>query len=118
MIKTARISETVDGIRLDITIKNAKNHVLSPTWDIVMGLKDGKITWAQYEEKYLALLKKRLKTRSSEFMAVLNMAVDENVYLICFCTDERYCHRRLAKEFLMKLKLEVLEKLLGQGYEQ
>jgi len=106
MIKTARISEKVEGIRLDITIKNAKGHVLAPTWDLVMGLKDGKITWAQYESGYLKLLNERLKTRRSEFVSIVEMARDKDVYLICFCTDERICHRRLAMEFLLAMSTQ------------
>ncbi len=110
MIKTARISEKVDGIRLDITVKNAKNHALAPTWDLVMGLKDKKISWAQYEEGYLKLLGERLKTRRAEFISIVEMARDKDIYLICFCMDERYCHRRLAKDFLLGLAFELAKR--------
>ncbi len=107
MIKTARISEKVEGIRLDITIKNSPKHVLAPTWDLVMGLKNSKITWEQYESGYLKLLNERLKTRRAEFVSIIEMSRDKDVYLICFCPDERICHRRLAKEFFVGLVFDL-----------
>ncbi len=103
MIKTARISERVEGERIDITVKNNKNHVLAPTWDLVMGLKNQKISWIQYEEGYMRLLNERLKTRRPEFVQLIEKSKKQDIVLICFCTDERYCHRRLAKEFLDRL---------------
>lgn len=103
MLKVARVGEKVSGKIVDITVKNNKNHILAPTWDIVMGLKEGRISWKDYEIAYLKLLKDRLETRSREFFEILNMAKTEDIYLVCFCKDERFCHRRLALEFLKRL---------------
>lgn len=98
-IRTGRIGEK----GTDITVKGNKNHVLAPTWDLVMGLKNGKITWIQYEELYLKLLNERMITRFNEFKKLLQEARESDLVLLCYCKDERFCHRRLAKEFLEKL---------------
>lgn len=103
MIKTARINNRVEGERIDITVKNNKNHVLAPTWELVMGMKNGKISWPQYEEGYTRLLNERLRTRRPEFVQLIERSKKQDIVLVCFCTDERYCHRRLAKEFLDRL---------------
>ena len=103
MIKTARINAQVDGEKLDITVKNNPKHVLAPTWELVMGAKNKRITWAEYEERYIELLRTRWNERQADFIALLDRAKTTDIYLVCFCTDERYCHRRLAKEFLQVL---------------
>ena len=100
MIKTARMGETTNGVMLDITVKNSKNHVLAPTWNMVIGFMKGKISWMEYEKMYVELLNERLKTREQEFRAIIEAARTNDIYLVCFCKDERFCHRRLAKEFL------------------
>jgi len=102
MIKAARISEKVNGIRIDITIKNNTNHVFAPTWNMVLDYKNAKITWAQYDEMYFKLMAERAKTRSAEIDAIARMAIEQDVYFICFCTDDRVCHRRLACEIIEK----------------
>jgi uncharacterized protein YeaO (DUF488 family) len=103
MVKTARIRDKVDGKIINITVKLAPNHVLSPTPELFWGFKKGRITWAEYEARYLQLLRDRYKTRKSEFDEMVQMALLEDIVLICFCTDEQYCHRRLAKAVLDKL---------------
>jgi len=97
------MGESVQGERLDITVKNNRNHVLAPTWDLVMSMKNQKISWTQYEEGYMRLLNERLKTRRPEFVQLIEKSNKQDIVLVCFCTDERYCHRRLAKEFLDRL---------------
>jgi len=106
VIKTANIREKInDGLVIDITVKNNKNHVLAPTWDIVLGLKNGRIGWNEYKRRYINLLYDRLEKRYDEFLNILKIAEKKDIVLVCFCADERYCHRILAKEFLEKLKV-------------
>jgi len=102
MFKTGRIG--IDK-GIDITVKGNPNHVLAPTWDMVMAFKKGKITWEQYRERYLQLLSERYKTRRKEFIDLIEQARKEDVVLLCYCKDERFCHRTLAKEFLESLAI-------------
>lgn len=103
MFKTARINNKVDGRTIDITVKNNPHHILAPTWDLVMGLKNKRITWEQYEHSYVLLLKERFHKKPEDFYTLIEQAQDKDVYLVCFCSDERFCHRRLAKAFLESL---------------
>jgi uncharacterized protein YeaO (DUF488 family) len=68
-----------------------------------MDMKHGKITWEQYEAGYRELIRLRMQTRMKEFMEIAEAAKKENVYLACFCKDERICHRKLAQEIIEKL---------------
>jgi uncharacterized protein YeaO (DUF488 family) len=104
MIKLARIGEVKGQKVIDITVKNNKNHVLAPTWDMVMELKNGKISWEEYKAKYIGLLEKRFRTRKKEFESLIQMEQAKEIYwFVCFCKDENFCHRKLAKEFIEKL---------------
>jgi uncharacterized protein YeaO (DUF488 family) len=100
MVKTARIGDTIKGIKIDITVKNNPRHILSPTWDLVIDFKRNKIQWAEYEQKYKLLISRRLKMRKKEFDELMNLAKRTDIVLTCFCKDERFCHRRLAKEII------------------
>jgi len=104
MIKLARIGEVRGQNVIDITVKNNRNHVLAPTWELVMGFKSGEISWEEYKEKYIALLNQRFKTRQKEFEVLIQMArSNETFWFVCFCRNENFCHRKLAKEFIEKL---------------
>jgi uncharacterized protein YeaO (DUF488 family) len=104
MIKLARIGEVRGQNVIDITVKNNRNHVLAPTWELVMSFKNKKISWEEYKKEYTALLNQRFKTRMKEFEVLIQMARSTETYwFVCFCKDENFCHRKLAKEFIEKL---------------
>lgn len=103
MIYTARIGEKVKGKVIDITVKNNGGNCFAPTWGLVMDFKNGSITWEQYETKYMELIRLRMQTRMKEFREIAEMVIKEDICLACFCKDERFCHRRLAKEILLRL---------------
>lgn len=101
MIFTARIGEKVKGIIINITVKDNKNHVLSPTWNMVMKLKNGSQSWEEYKEDYFILLSERMiYGRSGEVMEIVEQAKKEDIFLACYCASASRCHRSLAKEFL------------------
>lgn len=71
-------------------------HILdfSPTKEILDNFKKKKITWDQYEEEYINLLKQRkIKEKYKEY----------NFNNCCFlCSEEtnENCHRRLLRDYL------------------
>ena len=94
--------ETDDAI--DITIKSAKTDLgryLSPTWDMVNGIKSGTLTEDQYTEQYLALMRQRYSRDSEFFHRVLRE--ENSITLKCFCPANTFCHRRIAVFVLMKI---------------
>jgi uncharacterized protein YeaO (DUF488 family) len=103
MIKLARLGykaqegETV----VDITVKNSPDHVLSPTWDMVLGFQRKAISWDEYEEAYVDLMRKRWKDgRKGEFVELARKSRTQTLVFVCFCADENLCHRSLAKEMV------------------
>lgn len=67
---------------------------LAPTQDILDAYKKKKMSWEEYSERYLDLLKERqIETQLTE----------ENLENACFlCSEDQphFCHRRLAAEYL------------------
>lgn len=69
---------------------------LAPSDDILKPFKNGKITWADYEVKYIDLINHR---------NIANIVTPDEVHEACFlcaCQTEKQCHRRLLAEYLQK----------------
>jgi len=108
MIYLARIGDTKANFKphaviLDITVKDHPEHILSPTWKMVLDFKNGNTTWKEYKQQYVELLEERYKTRKGEFLALAEMARLHPVYFRCYCPDENMCHRSLAKRAIYRL---------------
>jgi len=90
--------------RLDITVKGNPDHLLSPTWNIVRALQEGKITQWDYTIKYFALLIGRLTVPGTGFQFSLQKFLDlQEITLVCFCPPHTFCHRVLAARMLEEL---------------
>lgn len=101
-IGTARIN-TKDPDALNTTIKSAstpEGEALAPTWQMVMDIKNGRITWEQYTQQYLALLRQRYAHDKTPFLNILKR---DRTILTCYCTDPQHCHRTLAVDVLQKI---------------
>ena len=63
--------------------------------------------WKGYEEAFRKLIMEREKAQ--ELMRSLakeyTNSDTKHVTLLCFCPDERYCHRRLVKEMILSMNL-------------
>lgn len=104
-IKTCRIYDQVPvgEIKHVIAVGRNPRHVLSPTWEILKAFQDEEIDWEEYVRLYIALLVERMKTRRSEFDALLVQARTGTIHLACFCGMESNCHRNEAKAFLEQI---------------
>lgn len=83
--------------RLDITMRG--DYVaFQPGWDIVMGLKQGKITEQQYYMAYWERMRISFKTNRAYWDALL---IRPEVTLVCYCPAGAFCHRLiLARDIL------------------
>jgi len=90
--------------RLDITVKTGFN-LLSPTWDMVMGYKSGKITQDKYTELYYNKMRSSYINRRKYWDWLLKR---NEVVLVCFCKADDFCHRLLLADILVKLGAEYL----------
>ncbi|GJL52753.1 MAG: hypothetical protein NPIRA01_39800 [Nitrospirales bacterium] len=95
ILRRAQIGKA-EGI--DTTVKSAKGlwKAFAPTWDMVMGVKDGRISEAQYTEQYQAIL---VSVRAEVWDA---LAQQEQATLLCYCRDGWFCHTHLIIEYAVK----------------
>ena len=99
------MTEKKGDVFIDITIKNNPNHFLSPDdWDMVMGVKFGKISEESYKKYYIELLKKRWMFRKDEFIELAKQGKDREVVLKCYCKKTfMTCHAYIAANFMNNL---------------
>ena len=101
MLYTAQFRYTGKD-RKDITVKSGDKS-FAPTWDMVMGVKEGRITEQRYAEMYLALLTSRYETSNNMVEAccrVVEDAIAGDVTLVCYCPAGAFCHRHLLVGWL------------------
>lgn len=94
---------------INITVGRNPDHCLAPTWALVNGLKKGTLSWEQYREGYLQLLRDRYPSRKAEFLQLAAQSVKYTLYLACFCRDPKTCHRSLAVEAMAKVVAKVTQ---------
>jgi uncharacterized protein YeaO (DUF488 family) len=128
-IKTKRASRSVpaepsDGKRLLIVLKPGsawrqgipydKPHIpeLAPNATLFdkyeKNIKSHKWTeeeWNGYEEAFRKLMMEREKAQELMRSLAKEYANSDtkHVTLLCFCPDEKYCHRRLVKEMILSI---------------
>lgn len=80
-----------------VGIKYVHDPSLAPTDSILKGYKKKEITWSQYEELYLQLLKER-----NILKKVTDQMSDEVVCFLCSEDKPKHCHRRLLAEYIQQ----------------
>ena len=87
--------------RLDITVKGGciAGKLYAPTWDMVTGIKRGKLSEKEYTKKYYELLVERWYDRRDEMQRLVDMVKDRDITLVCFCPANTFCHRYLLVKF-------------------
>jgi hypothetical protein len=77
--------------RVDITVKgqDPRWKVFAPTWEMVMGVKNGTMSEAEYIKRYVATL---ARVRDSTWDTLLQM---EEATFVCFCLKDWFCHRNI-----------------------
>jgi len=94
-ISRRRIQQTTD---LNITVKSASTPIgklLAPTWDMVMGYKNGTISEDEYTKQYRHLLSRRFNSNERNNQILREFMARDSVTLLCYCQPGAFCHRRL-----------------------
>ena len=120
-IRSCRINVYKGSDKLDITVKSGRGigKELAPSWELVRGFKSvrcahrrpvrtgsrdlrltGKLSWDEYEAGYLEMLRKVWVEKRWVFRRLFRMG---RVTFVCYCRDDRFCHRRLLREVLVKI---------------
>ena len=99
---TRRLGLTHDPNYLDITVKSGE-PAFAPTWKMVMGVRQGKITEEEYTRQYYGLMRQSYRENRGRWEEVLGL---EKVVLACYCRPDTFCHRYLLKDMLEKCGAE------------
>ncbi|MBN22764.1 MAG: hypothetical protein CL678_15875 [Bdellovibrionaceae bacterium] len=86
---------------VDTTVKSGAKF-LAPTWDMVMGVKDGSLTEEQYTVQYYAMMRESYRRNKEQFLALLGKPA---VALGCYCKPGDFCHRLLLIDILKRIAI-------------
>lgn len=85
-------------LRVDITVKSATTfRCFAPTWEMVMGYKNGGITKEQYTAMYATIAQ---AAGWNKWWELVNMAREGDIALACFCLPGNFCHRHLLCDWV------------------
>ena len=102
---------------LDVTVKSG-DKAFAPTWKMVMGVKQGRMSEEEYTREYYERMRESYRQNRQRWDEVLSM---EEAVLACYCRAGSFCHRYLLKDMLVKCGAEYagevrrLEDLRGSG---
>lgn len=77
---------------VDTTVKSG-GALFSPTWDIVMASKEGRITPQEYTEQYRQLMLSSWNNNRDAWRAFVRR--EEPLAIACYCPPDQFCHRHL-----------------------
>jgi uncharacterized protein YeaO (DUF488 family) len=93
---------------LDITIKSG-SKIFAPSWGMVMGHKNLRLSDTQYTQMYYKLMRVSYKNNKKEWEELL---AKEKIILMCYCYDGSFCHRYLLRDILVKLGAKAKEEII------
>jgi len=93
-----RLAKAHDIQLIDTTAKSGEKAgygFLAPSWDIVMGIKQGEITEEEYTHVYLRMLAQSRQRYPEKWATLLSLT---KVAFACYCSSNKFCHRHLLYE--------------------
>lgn len=88
-----------DVLVIDTTVKSGIKQ-LAPTWDMVIAIKEGRITEEKYTRLYHRILDYSRRVYPEFWAALLRQP---KVAIGCYCSRGKFCHRLLLVEYLGRL---------------
>lgn len=85
---------------VDTTVKG-KSKLFAPTWDMVMGHKNGTLSDEDYTKQYRHRMIQSWLANREEWEAFLRR--EEPVAIACYCNVGCFCHRLLLKDIFEEL---------------
>ncbi len=79
--------------RLDVTVKGQDplGKSFAPTWEMVMGIKNGTMTQELYTRAYLRMLRRVPDEKWKELESFAQR--HGSITFVCFCKPGAFCHR-------------------------
>jgi len=87
---------------LDISVKSAPEdgQAFIPTWDMVLGYKEGRIREEEYVIQYR---EKMLRSQFNSPEKWAKLLARPRVTLLCYCHPAEFCHRYLLAAMLVNM---------------
>ena len=86
-------------ILLDTTVKSG-DPVFAPTWDLVLGFRNGHISDDAYTKHYYDLMRQSSMHHRARWLDVAN---SEAMALACYCPVGKFCHRHLLVDLFERV---------------
>jgi uncharacterized protein YeaO (DUF488 family) len=74
---------------------------LAPSKQLLKEYKDVPLSWADFTDRYRQELS--LEEQQSELKRLAGVARTKTITLLCFCAEERGCHRTLLREAIVEV---------------
>lgn len=89
--------------RVDITVKGQDPNwkEFAPTWDMVMGVKNGTMTKQRYVELYHPSLDNTSIIGNVSVQTWKKLLDMETATFVCFCPQLDFCHRNILVNYLV-----------------
>jgi uncharacterized protein YeaO (DUF488 family) len=81
--------------------QDSLGKLFAPTWEMVMGVKNGTMSQEEYTRRYVAILSKALTENN---INVLSQKFPNSITLVCFCSKGAFCHRVMLARVLETFK--------------
>lgn len=73
---------------------------LFPSWDIIMGSKNGRLSWEQYTALYKQQLNQVDKQKVWNHLHKVEEVTGKDILLLCYERPEANCHRHIVADWL------------------
>lgn len=88
------------GLELTDTTVKSGHPEFAPSWDMVLQVKQGSLSEADYRQQYIALMKASFHSHRASWEALM---AQEEVVIGCYCKAGTFCHRYILQEMLLWL---------------
>lgn len=96
----------------DTTVKSG-DRAFAPTWDMVMGHKEGRVSDDEYIRRYVDMMRRSYRENGGRWKALLGQ---QEAYLACYCRPgARFCHRYILAEILERLGAQIVGEVVERG---
>lgn len=90
---------------IDTTVRTGERF-LAPSWDIVMGVKNGTLSEAAYTDTYLNMMRQSYLQHREEWQRLIRTT--HPIAIACYCGymvngERKFCHRHLLRDILEKV---------------
>lgn len=95
-----RLARNFNIEMVDTTVRSGYS-IFAPTWDMVMGHRNGTLTDEEYTRWYYDKMRESWNTRRQDWIKFMQQ--EHPVAIACYCPAGKFCHRHLLRKLLERL---------------